>query len=159
MCRLWFKKRTKKKRVYFLQLMLLCVYSNRFLRNHTGKVVPRVFRSCWKLLAFDQIQLDAYCAVVWRRFETTFNLRPVVPISERNEMSECPWKPRQSTSQGSHVISNPFPRSQHAVSPSGFFSARVLPLGFLPWEQSILCGGHSSLNRTMLQFPAAFLFE
>ena len=42
--------------------MLLRVYSNRFLRNHTGKVVPRVFPSCWKLLAFDQIQLAAYCA-------------------------------------------------------------------------------------------------
>ena len=54
----------KRKRVYFRQLMLLRVYSNRFLHNHTGKVVPRVFPSCWKLLAFDQIQLDAYCAAV-----------------------------------------------------------------------------------------------
>ena len=35
----------KQKRVYFRRLMLLCVYSNRFLRNHTGKVVPRVFPS------------------------------------------------------------------------------------------------------------------
>ncbi len=34
----------------------------------------------------------------------------------------------------------------------------VLPLGFLPKGQSILWGGHSSLNRTMLQFPAAFVF-
>ena len=32
--------------------MLLRVYSNRFLRNHTGKVVPRVFPSCWKLSRF-----------------------------------------------------------------------------------------------------------
>ena len=51
-------KKTKKKRVYFRRLMLLHVYSNRFLRNHTGKVVPRVFSSCWKLLAFDKIQFD-----------------------------------------------------------------------------------------------------
>ena len=41
-----------KKRVYFRQLMLLRVYSNRFLRNHTGKVVPRVLPSCWKLSRF-----------------------------------------------------------------------------------------------------------
>ena len=39
-------------------------------------------------LAFDQIQLDAYRAVVWRRFEATFKLRPVIPIFERNEMTE-----------------------------------------------------------------------
>ena len=36
----------KKKRVYFRRLMLLRVYSNRFLRNHTGKVIPRVLPSC-----------------------------------------------------------------------------------------------------------------
>ena len=41
-----------KKRVYFQRLMLLRVYSNRFLRNHTGKVVPRVLPSCWKLSRF-----------------------------------------------------------------------------------------------------------
>ena len=32
--------------------MLLCVYRNRFLRNHTGKVIPRVLPSCWKLSRF-----------------------------------------------------------------------------------------------------------
>ena len=44
-----------KRRVYFRPLMLLRIYSNRFLmlRNHTGMVVPRAFRSCWKLFAFD----------------------------------------------------------------------------------------------------------
>ena len=51
-------------------------------------------------LAFDQIQLDAYRAVVWRRFEETFKLRPVIPIFERNEMTECLIKPRQPTSIG-----------------------------------------------------------
>ena len=45
-------------------------------------------------LAFDQIQLDAYRAVA------TFKLRPVIPIFERNEMTECPIKPRQPTSIG-----------------------------------------------------------
>ena len=69
---------------YFRRLMLLRVYSNRFLRNHMGKVVPCLFPSCWKLLAFNQIQLDAYCVVVWRRFEAIFKLRPVIPIFERN---------------------------------------------------------------------------
>ena len=79
----------KKKRVYFRPLTSLRVYSNRFLvlRNHTGMVVPHAFHSCWKLLAFDQIQLDACCAVVWRRFKATFKLRPVIPIFERNEMT------------------------------------------------------------------------
>ena len=42
----------KKKRVYFRCLMLFHVYSNRFLRNYTGKVVPRVLPSCWKLSRF-----------------------------------------------------------------------------------------------------------
>ena len=96
MCSLWFNK----KCVYFRRLMLLPVYSNRFLRNHTRKVVPRVFPSCWKLLAFDQIQLDAYWAEVFRRFEATFKLRPVIPIFKRNEMTECPRKPRQPISIG-----------------------------------------------------------
>ena len=90
----------KIKRIYFRWLMLLCVYSNHFLHNHTGKVVPCVFPSCWKLLAFNQIQLDAYCAVVWRQFEPTFKLRPVIPIFERNKMTECPRKPWQPTSIG-----------------------------------------------------------
>ena len=114
--------------------MLLRVYSNRFLRNHTGIVVPRVFPTCWKLLGFDQIQLDAYCAVVWRRFEVTFKLRPVIPIFERNEMTECPRKPRQPASIGITWHIQPFStqsaRSQHAVSRNGFSSARVLPPGF-----------------------------
>ena len=52
--------------------------------------------------------------------------------------------------QESHGISNPFPRSRHAASRIGFSSASVLPLGFLPRVQSVLWGGHSSLNWTML---------
>ena len=44
-----------KKRVYFQRLMLLRVYSYRFLRNHTGKVFPRVLPSCWKLSRFRPI--------------------------------------------------------------------------------------------------------
>ena len=40
------KKKNKKKRVYFRRLMLLRIYSNRFLRNHTGKVILRVLPSC-----------------------------------------------------------------------------------------------------------------
>ena len=31
-----------------------------------------------KLLAFDQIQLYAYCGMLWRRFEASFKLRPVI---------------------------------------------------------------------------------
>ena len=82
--------------------MSLRLYSNCFLvlRNYTGMVVPRAFHSCWKLLAFNQIQLDACFAVFWRRFEATFKLRPVIPFFERNEMTECPRKPRQPTSTG-----------------------------------------------------------
>ena len=112
----------KKQRVYFRPLMLLRVDSNRFLRNHTGEVVPRVFPSCWKLLAFDQIQLDAYCAVVWRRFEATFKLRPVIPIFERNEMTECPRKSRQPTSIGITWYIQPFSTlSASSVSYQFFF--------------------------------------
>ena len=151
----------KKKGIYFQLLMLLSIYSNHFLMlcNHTGMVVPHVFYSCWKLLAFDQIQHDAYCAMVRRRLEATFKLRPVIPIFERNEMTECPRKPRQPTSIGITWNTNPFPGSRHAVSGIGFSSTCVLPPGFLPRGQSILWGGHSSLNQTMLQCLATYLFE
>ena len=113
-----------KKRVYFWPLMLLRVYSNCFLmsRNNMGMVVLRAFHSCWKLPTFDKIQLDAYCAVVWRRFEATFKLRPVIPIFERNEMAECPWKPRQPTSIGITWHIQPFStQSARSVSYRFFF--------------------------------------
>ena len=92
---LWFLKR-----VYFRPLMSLRVYSNRFLilRNHTGIVILREFHSWWILFALDQMQLDAYCTVVWRQYEASFKLQPVIPIFERNKMTECPRKPRQPTS-------------------------------------------------------------
>ena len=104
--------------------MLLRVYSNCFLmsRNHTGMVVPRSFHSCWNPLAFDQIQFDAYCAVVRRWFEATFKLQPVIPIFERNEMTEYPRKPRQSTSIGITWHIQPFStQSAYSVSYRFFF--------------------------------------
>ena len=52
-----------------------------------------------------------------------------------------------------------FPRSWHTEPRIGFSSALVPPTGFLPRGQSILCGSHSSLNRTTLQCLAVFLFE
>ena len=50
--------------------MSLRAYSNRFLmlHNHRGMMIPRAFHSCWRLFALDQIQLDAYCSMVNRRF-------------------------------------------------------------------------------------------
>ena len=95
------KNKTKKKRVYFRPLMSSRVYINRFLilRNRTGMVAPHAFHSRL-ILAFDQSQLDAYCAAVWRWFEVTFKVQQVIPIFERNEMTECPRKPRQPTSVG-----------------------------------------------------------
>ena len=104
--------------------MLLCIYSNYFwmLRNHTGMVVPHAFHSCWKLLTFDQIQLDAYCAVFWRWFETTFKLQPMIPIFERNEM--CPRKPWQPTSIGITWHIQPFSmQSACSVSYRFFFQS------------------------------------
>ena len=102
-------------------------------------------------LAFDQIQLDAYRAVVWSRFEATFKLRPVIPIFERNEITECPIKPRQQTSIGITWHIQPFStqsaRSRHAVSRSGFSSARVLPPGFLP------------ISLLLLLFLASFSYQ
>ena len=103
--------------------MLLCINSNPFLHNHMGVVVLHVFPSCWKLLAFEQIQLDAYCTVVWRRFEATFKLWPVIPIFERNEMTECPRKPRQPTSVG---ITYHYPNLFHTVG------TQCLVVVFLP---------------------------
>ena len=80
-----------KKCVYFWPLMS---------HNHMGMVVLREFYSCWKPFPFNQNLLDAYCTVVWRRFEATFKLRPVILIFERNEMTACPRKPQQPTSIG-----------------------------------------------------------
>ena len=69
----------------------------------------------------NQIQLDAYCAVVWRWFEATFKLWPVIPIYERNEMIECPRKPQQPTSIGNTWHIQPFStQSAHSVSYSFF---------------------------------------
>ena len=104
--------------------MPLRVYSNRFLLlcNRTGMVAPPAFHSCRKLLAFDQIQLDAYHAVVWRRFEATFKLRSMIPIFERNKMTECPIKPRQPTSIGITWHIQPFStQSARSVSYRFFF--------------------------------------
>ena len=116
--------------------MLLRVYSNRLsmLRNHTVMAVLGAFHSCWKLLAFDQIQLNEYCAAVWRRFEATFKLRPVIPIFERNEMTECPRKPRQPISIGITWHIQPFStQSARSVSYRVFIrscaSSRFFPLG------------------------------
>ena len=125
-CSLWFLKNA-------FTLMLLHIYSNRFLMlcNHTGMVVPRGFHSCCKLLAFDQIQLDAYCAVVWRRFEATFKLRPVIPIFERNEMTECPWK-TQLTSRGITWHIQPFSaQAARSVSYRFFFRLRASSMFYI----------------------------
>ena len=119
-CSLWLKK-----------TRLLSAVDILVLRNHTGMVVPRAFHSCRKLLAFDQIQLDAYCAVVWRRSEATFKLRAGIPIFERNETTTTNLNmnhvayPTFFHAVGNHMA---YPTFFHAVSHSGF-----LPLVcFLP---------------------------
>ena len=68
------------------------------LHEHTGMVILHAFHSCWRLFAFEQIQLDAYFTMVWRWYAATFKLWPVILIFERNEMTECPRKPWQTTS-------------------------------------------------------------
>ena len=95
-------------------------------------VIPHAFHTCWKLLAFDQIQLDAYCTMVWRRFEETFKLWPVITIFERKEMTECPIKPRQPTSIGITWHIQPFPRSRHAVGTQCLVSVFLPLVCFLP---------------------------
>ena len=65
--------------------MSLRTWSNCFLmlRNHTGMVILRAFHTCWKLFALDQIQLDEFCTVVWRLYEASFKLQPVIPVFEK----------------------------------------------------------------------------
>ena len=66
-----------KKGVYFQRLMLLLVYSYRFLRNPTGKVFPRIFPSCWKLSRFRPN--PTWCIsrrglkTIWGNFKTAAN--------------------------------------------------------------------------------------
>ena len=97
------------------------------LRNHMRIVILRTFHSCWRLFTLDQIRLDAHCTVVWRWYTATFKLWLVIPNFERNEMIECPRKPRQLTSIGITWHIQPFfPRSRHAVC------TQCLLLVFLP---------------------------
>ena len=84
--------------------------------------MPYAFHSCWRVFALDQIQLDAYCTVVWRWYEATFKLRPVIPIFEINEMTVCPRKPRKPTSIGITWHIQPFSmQSAHSFSYWFFF--------------------------------------
>ena len=114
--------------------MSLHACSNCFLMlcNHSGMVIPGAFHTCWRFFALNQIQLDAYCTVVWRRYEATFKLRPMIPIFERNKMTECPRKPWQPTSIGITWHIQPFSMQlAHSVSYCFFSSACVPPPGFL----------------------------
>ena len=87
-------------------------------------VVPCAFHSCWRLFALNQIQLDAYCAMVWRQYEATFKLRPVILIFERNKITECPRKPQKPTLLGITLY----------IQPSLFYTVgtQCLILVFLP---------------------------
>ena len=92
--------------------MSLCVYSIR-LCNHTGMVVLCAFHSCWRLFTFNQIQLDAYCAVVWRWFEATFKLRPGIPIFEKKVNDWVSKKTMTTNLNRNHMA---YPTLFHAVS-------------------------------------------
>ena len=118
------------KSVYFRPLMSLRIYSYRFLviRNQTGIVVPRAFHSCWKYLAFDQIQLDACCAMVWRRFEATFKLQSLIPIFERNEMTVS-LKTTTINLNWNHMT---YPALFHAVGTQCLISVFLPLVYFLP---------------------------
>ena len=141
--------------------MSLYIYSNCFLmlRNHMGMVVPPAFHSCWRLFTFDRIQLDAYCTVVWRWFEATFKLQLVIPIFERNKMTESPRKPWQPTSIQITWHIQPFSTQLARCVSYRFFFHSCASSRFSSQGKSILWGGQSSLNRTMLQYLATFLFE
>ena len=78
------------------------------LHNYTAIVILHAFHSCWRLFALDQIQLDAYCTVIWRQYVATFKLWPVILIFERNEMTEYPRKPWQPTLIGITWYIQPF---------------------------------------------------
>ena len=53
--------------------MLLRIYSNHFLHNHTGKVVPRVFLHAENFIAFDQIHIyNIIGMMIFRLFSNSF---------------------------------------------------------------------------------------
>ena len=149
-----------KKRVYFRRLMLLRVYSNRFLRNHTGKVIPRVLPSCWKLSRFRPNPTWCISRRVLKTIRGNFQTAASDSYFWKKRNDWVSYKTTTTNLNRNHMA---YPTLFHAVSTQWlvavFSSARVLPPGFLPKGQSILWGGHSSLNRTMLQCPAAFPFE
>ena len=135
--------------------MSLRACSNRFLmlRNHMAMVVPREFHSCWRLFALDQIQLDTYCTVVWRWFEAIFKRQPVIPILERNEMTECPRKPRQPTSIGITRHIQPFSTLLECRDSYRFFLRSCASSRFSSQ------GTVNSMKKTLFFEPVAFLFE
>ena len=115
-----------KKPVYFRPLMLLHVYCNHFLmlRNHTGMVVPRAFHSCWNLLAFDQIQLNTYCArglkTIWGKLQTAAS--DSYFWKKRND-----WVSEKTTTTNLKRIHMAYPTLLHAVGTQCLVSA-FLPL-------------------------------
>ena len=123
MCSLWLiKKQKTKKNAFTFSHWCYYAFTVTVFSVITGMVVLRVFPSCWKLHAFNQIQLEAYCAMVWRWFEAIFKLRPVISIFERNEMTECPRKPQQPASKGISWHIQPFStQSARSVSYQFFF--------------------------------------
>ena len=143
--------------------MLLRVYSNRFWRSHTGMVIPHVFHLCWKFLAFDQIQLDAYCAVVWRWFEQLSNwgqwfLFLKKKKKKKKEMMACPRKPRQLTSIGITWHIQPFStQSSGSVSYRFFFrsctSSRFSSQGTVNSMRKTLLFESDHATMSMLQWP------
>ena len=77
-------------------------------------------------------------------------------------LKETKWVSNKTTTTNLGRNHMAYPTLFHAVGTQclvAVFLPLMLPPGLLPRGQSILWGGHSSLNRTMLKCPAAFLFE
>ena len=124
MCSLWFKKKNKKKRVYFRLLMLLRVYSNHFLRNHTGMVVKHVFPSCWK-------PNPTWCILrhglkkIWGNFQTAAS--DSYFWKKRND-----WMSYKTTTTNLNRNHMAYPTLFHAVGMRCLLAVFLPPVCFLP---------------------------
>ena len=108
--------------------MLLRVYSNRFLRNHTGKVVPRVFSSCWKLLAFRPnptwCMLRRGLKTIWGNFQTVASDSDF--LEKRND-----WVSKKTTTTNLNSNHMAYPTLFHTVGTQCLVSVFLLLVCFL----------------------------
>ena len=149
MCNLWFKKQKKKKNTF--------TFGGWFYYAFTVTVSHVITRERWFRVYFFMLKTSRFrpnptrcillCGLntIWGNFQTAAS--DSYFWKKRND-----WVSYKTTTTNLNRNHMAYPTLFHAAG-TQCFVAVFLPLVCFLWR------GHSSLNRTMLQSPAAFLFE